>query len=168
MPTLKELQDAVANATSSKLNAQTAYNNAQSAMSNYYNAYMVNCKYKWAIPGLGEIWSQTGCDGGVNANQHPGCGSQQTCKDRVTEYNGLVNNTNTALGDLNTANANLNTAQTALTNYVATDPNAINQQAEIDANKARMRTLGIIIIVAAVVAISVFAYIFLKKKGYIK
>lgn len=168
MPTLKELQDIVQSATSAKLNAQSSYNSAQSTMINYYNGYMVNCKYKWSVPALGQVWSQEGCDGGVNGNQHPGCGSQSTCKSRVSEYNGLVGNNNSALSNLNTAAANLSTAQTALTNYVATNPDSVNQQNQIDKDAQNRKTRNIAIIIVIIAASLTGAYFFLKSKGYTK
>lgn len=115
-------QQAKIDAAKATLDATTsAKDTAYSDMSSHYDSYMVNCKYKWSIPAKGQLWDAEGCDSGVNANQHVGCGSKQSCQSRVTEINAKVGTYNTALNAYNSAKANYDT----VLNEIKNDPDVV-------------------------------------------
>lgn len=110
--------------------ATSARDSAYNDMSSYYDSYMVNCKYKWSMPAKGQPWETAGCDGAVNANNHPGCGSKSTCESRVNEFNAKVGVYNSAVSAYNTAKTNYDTVLQAVTIELQNDPELQGQIAQ--------------------------------------
>lgn len=160
-----KLDQAKAQLTSATTSKDSAYGD----MSSHYDAYMVNCKYKWSIPAKGQLWDAEGCDSGVNASQHVGCGSKQSCQSRVTEQNGKVATYNTALNAYNSANANYQAILKEVTIELENDPETLSQiaQAQEDAKAQGRITTIKWIIAGALLVLIVGGFVYFKwiRKG---
>lgn len=158
-------QDAKLKDAKAKLDSATsAKDSAYADMSSHYDSYMVNCKYKWSTPAKGELWDAEGCDSGVNASQHVGCGSKQSCQSRVSEINGKVGAYNTALSAYNSAKANYDTVLAEVTVELENDPDAQSQIASATATaqgQAKVTTIKWIIFGTLLVLI-VGGYVYFK------
>lgn len=157
MANLKDFQDAYQA-------AEAAYQNAISIRNSAYNdmqakhALFSNCKYKWAIPALGTAASVQGCDSGVNASQHPGCGSKNSCEGRVSDYNGSILSYDNAVSSVASAQQKAQAAKDALANYVQNDPAAQDEIKDQEAKRNNIRYIVIAGIVVAVIVISIIVY----------
>lgn len=182
MPQLSSQQQATVDAANAALAAAKSALDAANAdlgakktdMTDYYNSYMVNCKYKWDMPSLGQLWETDGCDGQVNASKHPGCGSKDTCKQRVTEYNGKVGSFNAAVTNVDTKQSAFNTAKDnldAVMNAIKNDPVIaggiaveINKEDE-KAKAERLKWIFFGLIALLVVGAAVFVFIKMRTKS---
>lgn len=157
MANLKDFQDALKSAEDNYQNSLSAKNNAYSDMQAKYAAF-TNCKYKWTFPSLGQWATVQGCDSGVNASQHPGCGSKNSCEGRVGEYNSTVLTYNNSVSSLASSQSKVDAAREALKNFVATDPTAQDQIKDQDAKRNNFKYVVIAAIVIVVIGVSIWLY----------
>lgn len=157
MPTLAQLQGDLDQAKSAYDSAVAAEAAARSAMQSKHAEFQ-NCKYKWSVPPAGTLLDPNGCDSGVIASQHPGCGSKKTCENRVAEYNQLVVNWQTAQNDTISKLAAFNTAKAAL--QAAPDYTA-QQEEQIQAGKNKRVLLWIGGITAGVIIVGFLFFKFI-------
>lgn len=155
MPTLSELQQIVKDKTnilSSSLSfASTALADLNRCKCGKGNiGTNKSCRPLTRTYSFGEIASLSECKTPDFSDKCVSdCCKESTCKDRVTAYNNSINSYNTAKEDLKVA-------QTALDNFVATDPSAQeqikNNESDIAARSSTLKYLG----VTAVIVLTIF------------
>lgn len=148
MPTLKELQDSI------DKNTLLVSSSRDLAVSSLNNLNRCNCGKGKALGqcrplirqySFGDAAILSDCKSPSDLDKCiSDCCSKGTCESKVNDYNNK-------LSDYNSAVSSLDISQTAFNNFVGTDP--------------RIRVISIIVILAAISAILIVSYIFLKKKG---
>lgn len=147
MPTIKDLQNAVASAQA-EYNAALADSTQKSIdAQNRYSEYK-GCKV--SIVNFGTPADRNSCQTG-SANNYPGCASKSTCESRVDAYNNALNAEAVAKTNLNSKQIALDAAQKALDNFIKSDPTALDQQATRETWKTIGIVAGIVVVVVAII-----------------
>lgn len=147
MPTLKELQDAVAIATNAKNNAQKLYDDKYDDVKLYYTLSKTNCP-------VGEI-PNTSLGNFIDQTQTV----TPICSDTVMKYNNHLKDSNILLSNISGANNNLFLAQKALNDFII--DNELEEDIEENKNK-KYWTIGIIVTSVVLALTGIIFY--LKKK----
>lgn len=162
MATLKELQDAVANAQHQYDVSLDLASQHRTEAQNSYNAIATCVNGKGSGTPLGGIGFGFGMIGNTGdckeppfvANCKTNCCSKNTCVSRISDYNSRLGIYNNSLGASNDFKTKLNTANTNLSNFVASDPGT---QASIASAKNK-NTIWFILAVIAAILIGWFIY----------
>lgn len=161
MPTLKELEQIVFENQSNLSSKTDIYNSFTNEMSNRHGLLSAcDIKKGASVPSVGEYADSNICQshGVIFNKKYPGCATQNSCKDRVKEYNSSVSDSRTALEAKKAAQEKYDVSVEALKNFVGTNPDV---QKEIDSRKNKKVFIFVLIFLFVLV---VLFYIFKKFK----
>lgn len=175
MATLADLQTSFDNATAALSSATANKNSSYTVASDAYNAVgkcvggkgsTTNCPNGQPLGGnvYGPFLSSLNPGHCKICNSLPNCTtdccSEQTCKDRINDYNSKLSSYNSNVGNYNTAKSNFDAAKIALEAHPDYNAAAIQAKGTSDTRK----TVIIVLVVAAVVVGVIW---FLKSKKII-